>query len=217
MKIVTAEQRSPAWFAARRGIPTASRFDSILTPKTGKPAAAQETLINSLIAESITPPDAGFIRPQFLSEEMEQGMILEAESRCSFELEFAKAPVAEVGFVLHDSSLFGASPDGLVGEVSGVELKCPKAETVVGYIRAGVLPDAYKCQVHGSMVVTGRDSWSFFAYARNLPPFHVLVKRDDFTAVLEKEIFNFCERYNMEREIFGLNRIGDPAYIRAVK
>jgi hypothetical protein len=209
MKIVQVAQRSESWFAARRGIPTASRFDAILTPKTGKPAAAQETLINALIAESIEPPDSGFIRPQFVSEEMEQGMKLEGEGRCSFELEFAQAPVTEVGFVLHESGLFGASPDGLVGDVSGVELKCPKAETLVGYIRAGVLPDAYKAQVHGSMVVTGRDSWSFFAYARHFAPFHILVKRDDFTAALEKELFSFCERYGQVRQQFGLPPIGN--------
>ncbi len=217
MKIVTAGQRTPEWFAARRGIPTASRFDAILTPKTGKPASAQETLINALIAESIEPPDSGFIRPQFISEDMEQGMKLEGEARCSFELEFAQAPVTEVGFILHESSLFGASPDGLVGDASGLELKCPKAETLVGYIRAGVLPDAYKAQVHGSMIVSGRNSWSFFAYARHFQPFHLLVKRDDFTATLEKELFNFCERYNVEREIFGLHRIGDPAYLQVVE
>ena len=39
MKVIQCTQGTPDWFEARRGIPTASRFDMILTPKTGKPSA----------------------------------------------------------------------------------------------------------------------------------------------------------------------------------
>jgi len=202
-------QRSIEWFNARRGIPTASRFDSILTPKTAKPASAQEKLINDLIAESIAPPDAGFIRPEYISEEMEHGMRLEAEARCSYELEHAREPVAEVGFVLHDSGLFGGSPDALVGDAGGCEIKCPLLSTHIGYVRAGTLPDAYRCQVHGYLVVTGRPSWDFFSYSRGIAPFHIRVERDSFTAQLEAELYAFCGRYNIERAKFHLPPIGE--------
>jgi hypothetical protein len=209
MIICEAAQRSEEWFAARRGIPTCSRFDSIITPGKGEPAKAQETLINELIAESICPPDQGFIRPTFISPEMEYGMKLEAEARCSFELEYAGGqPVREVGFALHESGLFGGSPDALVGEMSGVEIKCPNASTHVGYIRAGVLPQTYKAQVHGYLAVTGRSHWWFFSYARNFPPFCIRVGRDDFTAKLEAELYAFAERYNVERKKFGLPPLG---------
>ena len=208
MKIISVAQRSDAWFAARRGLPTCSRFGSILTPKTGKPASAQDALINELIAESIVPPESGFVRPPFISEEMEQGMKLEAEARCAYELEYAKLPVTEAGFILHDSGMFGGSPDALVGDVGGCEIKCPLAATHVGYIRAGVLPDAYRCQVHGSLIVTGRAWWDFFSYARNFPPFHLRVTRDPFTDVLERELTAFVTRYNIERAKFNLPKVG---------
>ena len=42
MKIHTFEQGSPEWFMGRLGIPTASRFNELLTPKTRKPAASRE-------------------------------------------------------------------------------------------------------------------------------------------------------------------------------
>lgn len=208
MKAFNVAQRSEAWFNARRGLPTCSRFDSILTPKTGKPAAAQESLINELIAESIAPPDSGFIRPAYVSEDMEQGMKLEAEARCAYELEFARAPVQEVGFILHDSGLFGGSPDALVGETGGCEIKCPALSTHVGYVRSGELPSDYRCQVHGYLIVTGRAWWSFFSYARGTEPLHLTVTRDDFTAKLEAELLAFCERYNRERAKFNLPPIG---------
>jgi hypothetical protein len=212
MRLFSVEQRSDAWFSARRGLPTCSRFDSILTPRTAAPASAQETLLNELIAESILPPELGLIKPQFTNDDIERGMILEAEARCAYDLEFAKGqPVTEAGFVLHDSGLFGGSPDALVGEDGGVEIKCPAPATHIGYIRKGVLPDAYKCQVHGYLLVSGRKFWSFFSYARAFPPFHIRVERDDFTAKLEAELFNFCSRYNQERAKFGLAPIGNAA------
>ena len=209
MTTVDAPQRSPEWYEARRGLPTGSRFDMILTPKKGEPAAAQETLIAQLIAESICPPEEGVIDVR--TADMEQGIRLEAEARCCYEMDFAKAPVAEVGFRIHESGLFGGSPDAIVGEDGGVEIKAPKACTHVGYYRDGTLPSEYKCQVHGYMIVTGRAWWDFFSYARNLPPFHVRVRRDDFTAKLEAELYRFCEKYNKARAQFGLPPIGKGA------
>ena len=209
MKALNVAQRSPAWFEARRGLPTCSRFDAILTPKTGKPAAAQDGLINALLAESIAPPAEGFIRPQYMSEEMEQGMKLEGEARCAYEMEYAPAPVTEAGFVLHDSGLFGGSPDALVGDVGGCEIKCPNLSTHIGYVRNGGLPDAYKAQCHGYLVVTGRAWWDFFSYARGAQPLHLRIVRDDFTAALEAELLRFCARYNGERAKFNLPPIGN--------
>jgi hypothetical protein len=208
MIVSQAQQRSDAWYALRRGLPTASRFDAILTPSTGKPSKGQDKLIDELIAESIQPPEQGFIR-HYISPEMEQGMKLEGEARCSFELEYAKGqPVTEVGFVMHDSGLFGGSPDALVGDDSGLEMKCPNLSTHIGYVRAGVLPSEYKAQCHGSMIVTGRNSWHFFSYARGALPFHLLIERDDFTAKLEEELHNFAKRYNEARALFELPPIG---------
>jgi hypothetical protein len=201
-------QRSVEWFEARRGLPTCSRFDQILTPVDGKPAKAQEALINSLIAESICPPKEGFIRGP-MTEDMMYGMKLEAEARCAFEFEYsAGLPVTECGFMLHDSGTFGGSPDALVGEVGGVEIKCPLESTQVGYVRAGVLPKEYRCQIHGYLIVSGRQWWDFFSYARHLPHLYLRVHRDDFTAKLEHELHAFVARYNIERAKFDLPPIG---------
>ena len=205
MKIITAGQRTPEWYEARRGIPTASRFDSIITAKTWKASSAQETLIDELIAESILPPEQGVIRP--VSADMEHGIITEARARCAYEAEFASGAVSEVGFVLHESGSFGGSPDALVGDHSGLEIKCPKPSTHIGYVRAGILPPEYRAQVHGSMIVTGRSQWEFFSYCPNLPPLHVVASRDDFTAALERELLAFVIRYNEARAKFGLSKI----------
>src|SRR5262245_2947730 len=41
VKIIECKQYTPEWWEARRGIPTASNFDKILTPKTEKASAQQ--------------------------------------------------------------------------------------------------------------------------------------------------------------------------------
>lgn len=206
MTTVEQPQRSEAWYEARRGIPTCSRFDKIVTAVQGKRSAAQDTLIDELIAESLCPPQDGFIRPS--TAEMEYGMKLEAEARCCYELDHAKEPVREVGFILSDCGMFGGSPDALVGESGGLEIKCPNPATHIGYARAGVLPNDYRCQVHGYMVVTGRAWWDFFSYVRGLQPFHLRVMRDEFTAKLHGELILFCQRYNEARVKFDLPPLG---------
>jgi len=201
-----APQRSEAWFDGRRGLPTCSRFDKIMTSVTGARSKSQDVLINELIAESVMPPSQGLIRPT--SADMEYGIIMEAEARCAYELEYATQAVTEVGFILHDSGLYGGSPDALVGDTGGVEIKVPKGETHVGYTRAGVLPPEYRLQVHGYLAVTGRAWWDFFSYSRYFPAFLVRVNRDEFTVRLEAELLDFCGRYNAERAKFNLPPIG---------
>lgn len=208
MTTVDTHQRSEGWYAARRGMPTASRFHQVLTAAKGQRSSAQDTLIDTLLAESLCPPEEGVIRGSYISPEMEAGMKLEAEARCAYQLEYAKEDVTEVGFVIHSSGMFGGSPDALVGETGGVEIKCPSPAVAIGYYRNATLPDAYKCQLHGYMIVTGRAQWDFFSYARHLPPFCLRIERDEFTAKLEAELLVFCERYNSARAQFKLPPMG---------
>ena len=80
MKILDVKQRSEEWFRARCGLPTCSRFGSILTPVELKRSSAQETLINELIAESLRPiPPEGFIESP-VTAQMEYGIETEEEA-----------------------------------------------------------------------------------------------------------------------------------------
>ncbi len=210
MKLLQCPQRSEEWYRLRKGIPTASRFDSILTPAKGAPSSAQAKFIAELIAEAMLPaaPD-GMLAGDYVSAEMEDGIRLEAEARCAYDLEFAAGQeVQEVGFALSDCGRFGGSPDALVGEDGGVEIKCPALKTHIGWCMAGVLPDEHKCQVHGSLIVTGRKWWDFFSYSRYAPPLHIRVTPDDFTEKLHAEILRFCEKLNTARARFNLPPIG---------
>ncbi len=204
MKIIDCEQGTGEWWEAKRGIPSASNFDRIFTPKTMKPSAQADKYIYELVADlaSLTPPyftNQG--RP--INAAMQNGINSEPDARKWFELRF-DVDVHRVGFCTSDDSRIGASPDGLIGDDQGLELKCPELKTQVEYLVDGTLPDAYKCQVHGSMIVTGRKVWHFLSYAPGLPPFHVRVEPDEFTAKLAVALDDFVKRYDEVLARFGI-------------
>lgn len=173
------QQHSLEWLQARAGIPTASEFDRLLTPKFEiRKGEMPKSYLAAKVAEAWTgmstddSPSFGFS-----SFAMDQGNILEDEAIPWYELEFAET-VERVGFVTTDDKLAGCSPDGLIAE-GGIEIKCPALHTHVGYLLAGELPKDYACQVHGSMYVTGAPWWKFLSYRRRLPPLIMTIFRDD--------------------------------------
>ena len=89
-------------------------------------------------------------------------------------------PVTEVGFVLPDhTDAYGCSPDGLVGDDGVLEIKCPAPETLICYHANGTLPDQYRPQVQGQLLVTGRPWCDFFAFHPELTPFLLRVEADE--------------------------------------
>ena len=125
---------------------------------------------------------------------MANGIENEPIARAWYEFEH-DCDVTEVGFCLSDCGRFGCSPDGLVGDEGGIELKCPSLETHVKYLREGVLPAEYRCQVHGEILVTGREWFDFVSYADGLPPFKIRIVPDEFTKLLGDEVNRFCDKY----------------------
>ena len=181
------EQRTEAWFEARKGVLTASNFGPWLL-NTGKVAeAARERAICALIAERANCEKA----PTFENWAMQRGTELEPQAIASFEGETG-LKVEQVGFCRSVHGAFGASPDGLiVGESCGIEGKVPVPETHIRYRRAGVLPDEYVYQVHGSLAVTGAESWWFQSFCPGIAPLRVLVHRDEFTEKLKAALIEF--------------------------
>lgn len=174
MKIVDVRQGSSEWFVARAGVPSASEFDALISPlgkiRTG---LGVQSYLNRKLAESLLHgpilTGAGFAA--------DQGSMLEAEAipRLRFELEW---PIDRVGFVTTDDGRVGCSPDGLIGDDCGLEVKCPELPTAIEYLLGGVVPPDYVAQVQGAMLVTGRPRWRFVSYNRQLPLFIVEVERD---------------------------------------
>jgi hypothetical protein len=172
MQIIDVDQGSPEWLAVRLGIPTASNFSKLIT-SDGKKSTQADGYLNTLVAETLM----GQPGESFTTDWMQRGTELEPAARAWYEFQ-TDADVQQVGFVKLDSGLAGASPDGLT-VAGGLELKCPKAETHVSYLRSNKLPASYVQQVQGCMWICERDTWDFASYHPLMPALLITVQRDD--------------------------------------
>ena len=170
----------------------------------GKWPAQADAYINELAAERITGERKDF----FISDAMARGNELESLARDNFMFE-SDYEVDEVGFCLRDDLNVGCSPDGLILEDMGLEIKCPLAHNHVAYLRDGVLPSKYFQQVQGSLYVTDRDVWHFYSFHPDFgEQLHVVVHRDEeFIKLLDghlkravEEIESCVERFKKQGE-----------------
>lgn len=175
MKILAMRQGTAEWFVARAAMPTASEFDSILTPAKLQPSKSAEKYMARLLAEWLL----GHPIITDSSSFMERGKEMEPEARAAYEFDRDVA-VRQVGFILRDDGLVGCSPDGLVGDDGGLEIKIPAIEQHVLYmLDPERLVNDYVGQVQGGLYLTGRDWWDVMSFSPELPPVIVRVEPDE--------------------------------------
>lgn len=209
--VIEAEQRTPAWFAARAGCVTASRASDFLAKvKSGGYSTSRKNYLTQLVAERLTgqPQDDGF-----QSAAMLRGIELEPAAFAAYEAVTGEM-AQRVGFLKHVDLPIGASPDGVIGDYLGIlELKVPNPATHLGYLRAGGLPSDYLPQVLHLLFVSGAEYCDFMSYGPNFPDalqtFVVRVKREDVDLVgYEKELRTFLA--DVDTEVSALLTMSNP-------
>ena len=192
MKIINCGQRSPVWFSARLGIPTASTMGKLITAKgKERKGATPAAYLLQLLGERLTRTPA----KAFATSAMDRGRELEPLAREWYREKTGKH-VREVGFVLSGCGRYGCSPDGL-GDTRGLEIKCPQLPAFLDYATTGEMPDDYFVQVQASMMICGRALWDFLVFTdvRGLKPMLATIKADfAFQAALSEILARFCDR-----------------------
>jgi hypothetical protein len=173
MKILDVEQGSPEWLMARLGIPTASNFDKIITPKTMKLSGSIDGYAQQLIAEQLLGVPMDNASGSFL----ERGNVLEKKAVDYYELQ-KECDTVNVGFIVRDDGRAGASPDRFVGKDGLLEIKCPSAPVHIGYLldKDGI---GYRTQVQGQLLIAEREWCDTLSYNPDLPPALVRQYRDE--------------------------------------
>lgn len=208
MRLHDVEQGSPEWFAIRRGIPTASCADRILTA-SGKPSSAQDAYIGELIDEIVRPMETRDIEEQQAqfsgNRHTDRGHELEPKMRDWLAL-VTRSELRQVGFVTTDNGDAGCSPDSFVfrGDafIRGQEIKAPEGKKHALWMLGGKVPDEHKQQVHMSMVVCGVREWGFGSFCPGYKPFQVVAKWDDYTDKMAAELAKFLAKLASDREQF---------------
>ena len=192
MKILKCEQGSSEWLFARAGIVTASELENLVSPtwktRTGD---MPETYMWDKIDEKLSGQPNNL---EFGNFYMDQGKLLENEA-IPWLTFMHEIKVDRVGICLTDDGKVGASPDGLIGEDGGIEVKCPSGPIHLKYLFKGVVPPKYIAQVHCSLWVTGRKFWYFLSYSRKYPKLLVRVERDE---AIMNAISKVIESYYVE-------------------
>lgn len=195
MKIHTMPQGTPEWHAARAGVITASNF-TLARERTAKGArtAKANDYAFRLALESIS--GGPLEEPQFVPWQARRGQLLEPVAASLYELKTGNK-VNSVGFVTSDCGRFGASPDGFIGDDSGVEFKAfLNAEKIKGIVLSGDIKDCMD-QVQGGMWLTGRKTWDFGLLCPALAPIGkaltlYTIERDDaYIAQMEADLIDF--------------------------
>lgn len=206
IQIIDCAQGTQEWFEVRKGIPTASEFSTVMAEgkegllpaaimdamvkggctaeqlagavkaaraRGASPSQARLKYLRTLAGEVIrgTPEEEGFTNAA-----MERGKVMEAEARDLYAFARGVEPV-EVGFVRNGNA--GASPDSLIGDDGGLEIKTALAHIQIERLQKGELPSEHKAQVHGNLWITERAWWDFVSYSPGLPPLIVRVERDE--------------------------------------
>lgn len=198
MKIHDCEQGTDEWFKARLGHVTASRFKAVMGS-----GGTKDTYRYKLAAEIVTGTwDVGYC-----NKYMDMGNEREPEARKHYSL-ITGSKVEEVGFIEYNSGI-GVSPDGLIGEDGGLEIKCVLASTHIKYIHNNTLPTPYLEQVQGTLLYTGRKWWDFISYCpevKSRPEFIIRVYPDiDCHARISVKVDKFAKEVQKLVNEMGVN------------
>lgn len=182
-------QGTSEWLAIRAGIPTASAFDRIVTPK-GAASKSAEKYMFQLLAERIMG------EPTIQAKKLwwaDRGKELEKEARSFYEFT-RDVETEQVGFITDDAGKAGASPDSLVGDDGLVEFKSPsEAEHVMYLLKAGSAYEEYKVQVQGQLMICEDRKWvDVCSYHPLMPPALIRIERDEeFQKILRPAVYRF--------------------------
>lgn len=204
------EQGSEAWFAQRLGKATASRISDIVAKtKTGY-SASRANYCAQLVVERLT----GVVAESYSNAAMQWGTDTEPEARDAYSF-YNGVTVTPAEFVIHPSiSMSGASPDGYVGDMGLVEIKCPQSATHIDTLLGKSVPGKYQTQIQWQLACTGRSWCDFVSYDPRMPEhlrlFVRRVHRDaEHIANLEMEVIKFLGE--VDEKVCALEALEDAA------
>jgi hypothetical protein len=182
-------QGTTEWAMARVGIPTASQFEKIITPKTLKFSSQADGYAHRLIAEQAL----GVPLDNATSGFMDRGKDMERRALAFYGMQRDFDKLTPIGFVMRDDKRVGCSPDHFVDDKGLLEIKIPAAHTHIAYLLDEQGID-YRCQVQGQLWLCEREWCDTLSWHPEMPAALVRQYRDDmFIAALSKAVQTFLE------------------------
>lgn len=196
-------QGTQEWLDNRCGSVTASQFHKVLAKGKG---LTRRSYLNQLVAERLT------FKPKvtYKNAEMIRGHELEPVARMEYVIKTG-CVVDQVGFIKHPTLMAGASPDGLINDDGGIEIKSVIPEVQIETIKRGGIPPEHIPQVQGNLWITGRKWWDFVSFSEDMPDklrlyiFRVF-RDDEYIHILETEVIKFLT--DVDKEVTDILKLG---------
>lgn len=194
------EQRSEEWFQARTGSLGASKVKDAFArlKKSGDRMQVAVDFMYELAAERLTGVPARRVNALSWGREHED------EARASYAF-LTNLEVVKIALIPHPTIANAhASPDSLVGDEGGLEIKCPTSATHLKTLLEDAVPEEHLPQIHWNLACAGptRRWWDFVSYDPRFidPELRLFVKRvernEEVIAALEAEAVSFLEEVN---------------------
>lgn len=170
------EQRSPEWYAARKGMVTASVAAAIL----GVGPNGWLWAYNQICG-----------KPQEDNRHMAWGREFEGEARHAYEC-LTGALVVETGFWVHPTQTWlGASPDGLIGSAGMLEIKVP------GTLPTAI-PDHHQIQMRVQMACADRQWCDYYVMVKDGSGYTEFTERLQRDLDIERDIIQRLNTFYIE-------------------
>lgn len=179
------EQGTDEWKRLRLGKFTASDFHILMGDSQTK-----KTILLKKAAERITGELSD--SDGFTSIHTERGMELESIAREIYSV-MSFNDVVEVGFI-ELNEIIGCSPDGLIGEEGGLEIKCKDNHNHLYAVINNYIAPEHRTQCQFNMYVTGRKWWDYCLYNKSFSKLHIIrIERDNSYIDKIKQCIDECE------------------------
>jgi hypothetical protein len=189
LKVFDCDQNRAEWFEARRGIPTASEFSTVMASgRGGGESKTRRTYMLKLAGEIIT----GEVQEGFSNAHTERGHVMEPDARNLYALMTDTEPQL-VGFIRNGDK--GASPDSLLGENGLLEIKSKLPHLLIDVLLKDEFPSEHKHQCQGALWVSEREWIDIAVYWPKLPLFIKRAYRDE---AFIKELSSAVDVFNEE-------------------
>ena len=176
MQILTLEQGTPEWHAARLGIITMSELKTLLVKGKGPGSFGTGALsyMHQLIGERITGESSDAFQG---NAHTQRGHELEPVARELYQEATGLPRLEQVGIILNRG--VGYSPDCLVDSRGLVEIKTKLPKYQIELLLADELPQEHVAQCQGGLWVSEREWIDFVSYWPGMPLFVKRAYRDE--------------------------------------
>jgi len=156
-------QRSDEWIAERLGVLTSTRAASLMSK------AARATLMAEMIAEFVTATGKDIPK----TSSMVRGSEIEPEAVRYYEMQNNCDVYGCDDYLNGDldgfSHRIATSPDGLIGDDGGLEIKSLDRHNHLKVLLYDKIDPKHEHQIRWHLMVTDRQWWDYFGYCPDLP------------------------------------------------